>query len=243
MLESKSLSILSEALGHLEQGFVNLPELENNIDIDALRKVMLAVADKMKDNYPYFHPFYAGQMLKPPHPIARLAYMLAVWLNPNNHALDGGRASSEMEKEAVANIAGMFGWDDFLGHLSSGGTMANLEALWVAGKLNPGKLVVASEQSHYTHHRISEVLGLKYKAVPCDRKARMNVDALEGLLKEGNVGTVVVTLGTTGIGSIDPLPEILNLREKYDFRVHVDSAYGGYFTLIGNLNQQAYWYN
>ncbi|MBT4288140.1 MAG: aspartate aminotransferase family protein [Deltaproteobacteria bacterium] len=237
MLESKSLSILSEALGHLEQGFVNLPELENNIDIDALRKVMLAVADKMKDNYPYFHPFYAGQMLKPPHPIARLAYMLAVWLNPNNHALDGGRASSEMEKEAVANIAGMFGWDDFLGHLSSGGTMANLEALWVAGKLNPGKLVVASEQSHYTHHRISEVLGLKYKAVPCDRKARMNVDALEGLLKEGNVGTVVVTLGTTGIGSIDPLPEILNLREKYDFRVHVDSAYGGYFTLIGNLNQ------
>jgi hypothetical protein len=37
-------------------------------------------------------------MLKPPHPIARTAYALAMWINPNNHALDGGWASSQMEK-------------------------------------------------------------------------------------------------------------------------------------------------
>jgi len=50
-------------------------------------------------------------------------------VNPNNHALDGGRASSAMEKEAVAAIARMFGWDQPLAHLTGGGTMANLEAL------------------------------------------------------------------------------------------------------------------
>jgi glutamate/tyrosine decarboxylase-like PLP-dependent enzyme len=43
---------------------------------------------------------------------------------------------------------------------------------------------------------------------------------------------VVVTLGTTGIGAVDPLPEILQLQEQYGFRVHVDAAYGGYFKLI-----------
>ncbi len=67
-------------------------------------------------------------MLKPPHPIARIVYALCLWMNPNNHALDGGRASSHLEKEAVAQIAAMFGWDNHLGHLCAGGTIANLEA-------------------------------------------------------------------------------------------------------------------
>jgi len=93
-------------------------------------------------------------MLKPPHPVARLAYALRDVDQSNNHALDGGRATSAMEKEAVAEIAAMFGWKDFLGHLCGGGTMANLEALWVSGQLQPGKKVLASEQAHYTHQRI-----------------------------------------------------------------------------------------
>ena len=60
----------------------------------------------------------------------------------------------------------------------------------------------------------------------------MRLDALEDELRKGDVGTVVVTLGTTGIGAVDPLPEILDLRNRYGFRVHVDAAYGGYFKLI-----------
>ena len=40
------------------------------------------------------------------------------------------------------------------------------------------------------------------------------------------------TLGTTAIGAVDPLDEIVALRERYGFRVHVDAAYGGYFRLI-----------
>jgi glutamate/tyrosine decarboxylase-like PLP-dependent enzyme len=31
---------------------------------------------------------------------------------------------------------------------------------------------------------------------------------------------------------VDPLDEVLRLRERYGFRVHVDAAYGGYFRLI-----------
>ena len=73
-------------------------------------------------------------------------------INPNNHARDGGRASSEMEIEAVAEIAAMFGWTEFLGHLTSSGTLANLEALWIAGQVaGRRKRIVGSEQAHYTH--------------------------------------------------------------------------------------------
>jgi tyrosine decarboxylase / aspartate 1-decarboxylase len=237
-LEETTLQLLRDSLKQLDSGFNALPSAaEDNAAVQdpRLSAVMTELATKLQDNYPYFHPLYAGQMLKPPHPIARAAYALATWINPNNHALDGGRASSALEKEAVAQIAAMFGWQQHLGHLCGGGTMANLEALWVAGRLHAGKKIVASDQSHYTHKRISAVLQLPFAQVRTDDRGRMDASALEKILAAGDVGCVVATEGTTGTGSVDPLPEILRLRERYGFRLHVDAAYGGYFTLASNL--------
>jgi glutamate/tyrosine decarboxylase-like PLP-dependent enzyme len=162
-------------------------------------------------------------------------------INPNNHALDGGRASSAMEIEAIAALAEMFHWPEHLGHLSSGGTFANLEALWVAGQLahrddGTPRAIAASDQAHYTHNRISGVLGLPFISVPSDDLGRMNLTILEAFLATDTIGTVVVTLGTTAIGSVDPLDQIVALQQRYKFRIHVDAAYGGYFTLASNLS-------
>jgi len=226
--------LLSRATELLEAEFAGLPEAESGLDLNAAAGVLETVAHRLGDNYPYFHPLYAGQMLKPPHPVARTAYALAMEVNPNNHARDGGRASSEMEIEAVREIAGMFGWTEYLGHLTSSGTIANLEALWVAGQLAPRKRIVGSEQAHYTHRRISAVLKLEFTSVEADACGRMDLNALEAELRKGDVGTVVVTLGTTAIGAVDRLDEVLALRERYGFRVHVDAAYGGYFRLLAD---------
>src|SRR5881398_4131278 len=190
MLDQKSFGALWEAAKRLDCGFTGLPAFQNQSPgMARLAEVLGATAERLQDNYPYFHPLYAGQMLKPPHAVARLAYALAMWINPNNHALDGGRATSAMEKEAVAEIAGMYGWKNFLGHLCGGGTMANLEALWVAGQLLPGKKILASKQAHYTHGRISGVLQLPFESVPCDARGRMDVNALAKRLECGDVGT------------------------------------------------------
>ncbi|HEV3333140.1 MAG TPA: aminotransferase class I/II-fold pyridoxal phosphate-dependent enzyme [Bryobacteraceae bacterium] len=238
MLETKSLAALRAALAAVEHEFAALPDWEAPAS-PPLDTVLAEVAARLGDNFPYFHPLYAGQMLKPPHPVARAAYALATWINPNNHALDGGRASTAMEREAVAQIAAMFGWQEHLGHLTGGGTMANLEALWVAGRLHPGKKIAASSQSHYTHQRISGVLQLPFTKIPTDCRGRMDPKALEAQAAAGDLGCVVATLGTTATGSVDPLPEILALRQRYGFRVHVDAAYGGYFTLADNLGTEA----
>ena len=238
MLERDSLKILDEALTVLEQGFAAMPDFKATPLPPKGREVLLETARRMQDNYPYPHPLYAGQMLKPPHAMARLAYMLALWINPNNHALDGGRASSALEREAVAAIAEMFGYKEHLGHLSASGTIANLEALWVARHVNPG-LVLASSQAHYTHSRMCEVLGMPFKSVAVDARGRMDLNALEDLLKREKVATVVVTLGNTALGAVDPLHDILKLRSKYGFRIHVDGAYGGYFKLVDNLGADA----
>ena len=229
--------LLADAAARLTEVFADLPPLDaafSTGQMTAMADVLSETAVRLGDNYPYFHPFYAGQMLKPPHPIARAAYALAMAINPNNHARDGGRASSAMEIEAVAAIAAMFGWSapHYLGHLTSSGTIANLEALWIAGQISPGKRILGSEQAHYTHERISAVLKVPYESVASDRHGRLSLDALEAELRKGDVGTVVVTLGTTAIGAVDPLDQILELQQKYGFRVHVDAAYGGYFKLI-----------
>lgn len=244
------LSLLADAAKVLEAEFGPLPPFEPQPGAgeEAMAQVLEETAHRLGDNYPYFHPLYAGQMLKPPHPVARAAYVLAMKINPNNHARDGGRASSEMEIEAVADIAQMFGYrgnekaggqGSYLGHLTSSGTIANLEGLWVAGQLAPGKRIVASGQAHYTHGRISAVLKLGFGAIAADARGRMDLDALEGELRKGDVGTVVATMGTTSMGAVDPLPEILALRERYGFRVHADGAYGGYFRLIPDALDEA----
>ncbi len=238
-LETRSLDLLKDALQVLDQSFSSLPPFQGTADLDRLRPILLEVAEKMQDNYPYPHPFYLGQMLQPPHPMARLAYMLSMWVNPNNHALDGGRASSALEKEAVEEIAVMYGWETHLGHLCSGGTVANLEALWVAHRLQPGKKIVANAQAHYTHERLcGELLQIPFAKIAPDSDGRMSLEALEAELRTGEVGTVVVTMGTSSEGKVDPLPEILKLREKYPFRIHADGAYGGYYVLSGNLSPE-----
>ena len=190
------------------------------------------LADRLRDNYPFFHPRYAGQMLKPPHPAAIAGYLAAMQVNPNNHALDGGPATAAMEKEVVAQLATMFGYGEHLGHLTTSGTIANLEALYVARETHPDLGVAYSADSHYTHARMCRLLGIAGHAVPTDSGGRMDLAALEELLAGGRVGTVVLTAGTTGLGAVDRVHEALALRERYGVRLHVDAAYGGFFTLL-----------
>ncbi|WP_213806114.1 aminotransferase class I/II-fold pyridoxal phosphate-dependent enzyme [Granulicella sp. dw_53] len=226
---------LAVAQKHLDAGFSHLPPLDPTPLGEDAAAILQQAAERLRDDFPYGHPLYAGQMLKPPHPIARAAYALAMSVNPNNHALDSSHASSVMEVEAVEALARMFGLPQHLGHLSSGGTFANLEALWIAGQIAPGKAIAASDQAHYTHTRISSVLGLPFVKIPSDAQGRMDLAALEQVLATGTIGTVVATLGTTAIGTVDPLDQILALQSRYQFRVHVDAAYGGYFTLVTDL--------
>jgi glutamate/tyrosine decarboxylase-like PLP-dependent enzyme len=213
------------------EGYPTAPALE--IDGGRLAAAWAEYTERLQDNYPYFHPRYAGQMLKPPHPVAVVGYLAAMTVNPNNHALDSGPATAAMEKEVVGGLAAMFHLPaDTLGHLTSSGTIANLEALWVARQLHPGRAVAFSEDAHYTHGRMCELLGVEGVPVPVDAAGRMDLEALEGLLRAGRVGTVVLTAGTTGMGAVDPVDEALALRDRYGCRLHVDAAYGGFFALL-----------
>jgi glutamate/tyrosine decarboxylase-like PLP-dependent enzyme len=198
------------------------------------REALDELAQRLRNTYPYPDPRYAGQMLKPPAAIAWAAYATAMLLNPNNHALDGGPATAEMEKEAVASLADMFGLPRHLGHLTASGTIANLEALWVARELHPDGAIVSGANAHYTHARVSAVLGARHETVPEDALGRLDLDALDQRLRAGGVGTVVCTPGTTALGAVDDVGAIADLCETHGARLHVDAAYGGFFALLAD---------
>jgi glutamate/tyrosine decarboxylase-like PLP-dependent enzyme len=200
----------------------------------AEQQALAALVERLANTYPYGDPHYVGQMLKPPHPLAWAAYATAMLLNPNNHALDGGPATAGMEHEAVAAIATMFGYAQPLGHLTSSGTIANLEALWVARELRPGQAILFCENAHYTHERMCRVLAVDGEQLPQDDLGRLDCDALERRLRAGGVGTVVATLGTTGLGAIDPIAQIADLCSEHGVRLHVDGAYGGFYALLAD---------
>jgi glutamate/tyrosine decarboxylase-like PLP-dependent enzyme len=128
----------------------------------------------------------------------------------------------------------MFGFSQHLGHLTSSGTIANLEALFVARQTHPGKAIAYSADAHYTHSRMCHLLGVEGRSVPTVADGTMDLLALETMLQTGELGTVVATTGTTGLGVVDPVHQIVILCRRYGVRVHVDAAYGGFFRLIAD---------
>ena len=232
-------ALLRRAMQHLDDWEASYGAFEPHPSMAVAPERLAAALDeyltRLEGNYPFFHPRYAGQMLKPPHPVALAAYAAAMRINPNNHALDGGPPTGQMEKEVVADLAAMLGLPgETLGHLTSGGTVANLEALWVARRLHPEKKVAFSADAHYTHGRMGEVLQVETAQLPTDATGRIALDALEAALEGGGIGTVVLTPGTTGLGAVDRLEEALPLCHRYGARVHADAAYGGFFALLAN---------
>ena len=205
-----------------------------DVSIDDLLVATGDLHDRLRDNYPFFHPRYVGQMLKPPHPAAVIGYLSAMLINPNNHALDGGPATAALEKEVIADLATMFGFTSHLGHLTSSGTIANLEALFVARETHPGKAIAHSADAHYTHARMSHLLGIESVAVattlPAPWTSTRSRTTSEPAALEQSLpppaprASVPSTRSTRSSRS----------AASYGARLHVDAAYGGFFRLIAD---------
>jgi len=106
-------------------------------------------------------------------------------------------------------------------------------------------VVFVPATAHYSWPKSAALLGLGTTAVrpvEVDLDGRMSMKALrrelDRCLKKGQpVLQVVAVMGSTAEGAVDPLAEILNIRDQYqamgmNFIVHVDAAWGGYFRSI-----------
>lgn len=180
-------------------------------------------------NTPFFHPRYSAQMLKDTSIPTIIGYLAFMMTNPNNHAYEGGPVTTEMEMEVTQMLMNMIGYKSGWGHLTSGGSLANTEALWAIRDYYKSGSVYFSEVSHYSWKRICNILRMPdYKEIEVDRNFRMDLNRLEDELRKDHALTVIANFGSTGTGSVDDLEGLLSLKGKYNFHLHVDAAYGGF---------------
>ncbi|HEY3037675.1 MAG TPA: aminotransferase class I/II-fold pyridoxal phosphate-dependent enzyme [Pyrinomonadaceae bacterium] len=103
--------------------------------------------------------------------------------------------------------------------------------------------VYVSEQSHSSIEKGVITLGLGQRGlrkIPTDSEFRMDAKALAAAVEEDKQNgivpfCVVATVGTTSTSSIDPVPEIVPICEKYKMWLHVDAAYAGSAAVVPEL--------
>ncbi len=112
---------------------------------DRMRSVLLELSARLKDtSTPWFSTRYLGHMNSDTLMVSNLAYMASILYNPNNVAYESSIATSHMEIECGADFAALMGYDPATawGHVTSDGTLANYEGLWLARNLKSFPLAV-----------------------------------------------------------------------------------------------------
>jgi glutamate/tyrosine decarboxylase-like PLP-dependent enzyme len=111
-------------------------ENEYQAAIDVLQHEFAGLLAKLKRDVPFYSPRYIGHMLGDQLLPATLGYFAAMLHNPNNVSLEGSPETTALEMEAAGELARLMGYEACpWGHITAGGTIANIEALWVARNL------------------------------------------------------------------------------------------------------------
>ena len=99
-----------------------------------LRAHFAGLLRDLRGSVPFFHGRYNGHMLSEQTLAAQSAYFAAMLYNPNNVSSEVAPVTSRLELEVIRQLSQMIGYDpdESWGHLSSGGTIANFEGLWIA---------------------------------------------------------------------------------------------------------------
>lgn len=202
---------------------------------------------------------FMGQIHPQGSKIGILCNFIAAYMNTNTIVKDVSLSEHAMEHEVLDWSAKLFGYDlnKYSGNIVSGGTTANIAAMWVAREKTIKKLrerkayargqdmvIVGSDMKHYSVTKAGHMLGdnmLVATAKSCHLKT--STDDVERILKicsdkHLNIAAIVGIAGETETGMIDDLNRLADLAEEYDTHFHVDAAYGGPYILTDRVKNK-----
>lgn len=101
---------------------------------EGLSRHLAELCEALTAETPTFTPRYIGHMKAEVSSPALLGWLAAMLHNPNNTSREASKVGTVVEAEAIAMLAAMVGYDPTTaqGHFTSGGTVANFEAVWRA---------------------------------------------------------------------------------------------------------------
>ncbi|MEU7056214.1 lysine decarboxylase DesA [Streptomyces sp. NPDC046197] len=228
------------------------PRIER-IDLDRPLHDTSAALEELEEVYlrdaVYFHhPRYLAHLNCPVVIPAVLGEAVLSAVNSSLDTWDQSAGGTLIERRLIDWTAARIGLGPAAdGVFTSGGTQSNLQALllareeskpgragWEASDAHARLRIFVSEAGHFSVRKSAKLLGLSPESVvpvPVDHDKRMQTVALAHELERCRAAglvpmAVVATAGTTDFGSIDPLPEIAELCERFGTWLHVDAAYG-----------------
>lgn len=186
---------------------------------------------------------FFGYVLGSGEPVAAVADLLASVINQNVTAWRSGPAAVIIEQTVVDWLSQAIGCSGFHGHLTGGGSSANLMGLTIAREIKaaanetgmvPGSVVYASDEVHMSIPKSVALLGVgreNLRLIGTDASFRMIPEELEArILKDKSAGkpplAVVASAGTVSTGAVDPLRKIAEIARRHGAWFHIDGAYG-----------------
>ena len=165
-----------------------------------------------------------GSMCSKPLPIAKIAYMIGIESNVGDAGVWKGVA--RLEKEVVEDLGALLSNPKAVGAIVSGGTEANLLALWAARNYTKKREVIVPASCHVSFYKAADLLGLKVIKAPLKSDYTVDVDFVKRNITS-KTAAIVGVAGTTALGAVDPIEELSELALEKGVYLHVDAAFGG----------------
>lgn len=168
-----------------------------------------------------------GSMCSSPDSFAADIFSDQLEKNLGDPGLHPGLA--ELEAETIRLIGHLLHNQEAVGAIVSGGTEANLLAMWTAKNRAPSgcREVVLPETAHFSFDKAAGLMDLTLIKIPVDDHNRVRTDEYRRAVGPRTMALVGIA-GTTGLGAVDPLQEISDIAVEKKLYLHVDAAFGGF---------------
>ncbi|MCX8204419.1 MAG: tyrosine decarboxylase MfnA [Candidatus Nezhaarchaeota archaeon] len=187
-------------------------------------KVLAELKERLKEDATYSSGRILGSMCTKPHPLARKVFYRYMEKNLGDPGLF--KATAEIEREAVSMLAKLLHCPSDAGFIVSGGTEANILALWSAREATGRRKVIAPATAHASIAKAASMLRMELIEAPVTEDGAVDVGAVERLASQ-EVAAVVGVAGSTDLGSVDPIRELSEVSLRHGAQLHVDAAFGG----------------
>lgn len=235
---------------------------ENSFKIPELGMSLEHIQEKLATLYEYsMNPsssYYLGHMDSISNIYAILGETIAAAINNNMLSLEMSPFLTQLEYGLINEFCDLFNLPKTAGGvMTSGGSLANLQALVVARnqklKLTHGNLtrltqipiIFCSEVAHASVSKAAMLIGIGSENVikiAIDSNFQMDLDDLRQKIAYYSVDeyipiAIVATAGTTITGSIDKLAKVAVIARDNNLWFHVDAIYGGALIFVNNRKQ------
>jgi len=193
----------------------------------AQRQILKELNDRLKGDFTYESGKIIGSMCTLPHPFAQKVYARFIDKNLGDAGLFP--AVAQLEKEVIEMLGALLSNVEASGHIVTGGTEANLLALWAAKRISKKENgeVIVPVSVHCSFDKAADLLGLKVVKVGLNSSFKVDVEAVKKAVNQRTIGIVGVA-GTTGLGVVDPIAELSEIAVEKGLYLHVDAAFGGF---------------